>query len=149
MENIDVAFEGKQVLILSDNDGLARAIEVNLVQRQPVKVVCVPAGGAEPRQRVADGCAFDLIVVAMSSPVNEPLVALARASLTRCIGRVPILVISDKPFKSGLDVQILHLDFPFAIDSLNERVRAILWGDLAAEQVEAQPALAAGMQVGV
>jgi hypothetical protein len=69
---------------------------------------------------------FDLIVVAMSSPSSEPVVALSRASLAGRIGQVPLLIISDRPFHSEPDDQITHLDFPFDIDRLHDKVREIL-----------------------
>jgi len=69
---------------------------------------------------------FDLIVVAMSSPTSEPVVALARASLAGQIGQVPLLIISDRPFHSDPNDRIIHLDFPFDIDGLCDKVKEVL-----------------------
>jgi DNA-binding response OmpR family regulator len=130
---------GKRVLVLSDNNGLAEAIEINLKcsHLEVEKLALRSQGQQYPEQSRRDrrfGSQvelgdFDLIVVAMSSPSSEPVVALARASLTRQIGRVPLLIISDRPFLSDPDAQIIHLDFPFEIDRLHNKVKAILQRD--------------------
>lgn len=124
---------GKRVLVLSDNDGLSRAIELNLKhsQLEIIKLALSPPGQrSEPvegqRECQAEVGHFDLIVVAMSSPTSEPVVALARTSLIRQIGQVPLLIISDRPFQSDPDDQIIHLDFPFDIDRLHDKVEEIL-----------------------
>ena len=64
--------------------------------------------------------------VAMISPASEPVVALARASLADRIGRVPLQIVSDRPFDSEPDEQIIHLDFPFDIDRLHDKVKKVL-----------------------
>ena len=138
----------KRVLVLSDNDGLSRAIKLNLERsdlevvkfalnspgqqsqpcpepnRRAVKGRCPePVEGRESQAEMDD---FDLIVVAMSSSTSEPIVALARASLAGRIGQIPLLIISDRPFHSDPDDQIIHLDFPFDIDGLHAKVKGIL-----------------------
>ena len=62
----------------------------------------------------------------MSSPASEPVVALTRASLTDCIGQVPILIISDRPLDPAPDAQIVHLDYPFDTGELHDKVKEIL-----------------------
>jgi DNA-binding response OmpR family regulator len=119
---------GKRVLVLSDNDGLSRAIELNL-ERSGLEVVKLALSSPGQRGRQAEVGDFDLIVVAMSSPTNEPVVALAKASLAGLIGQVPILIISDRPFHSDPDDQIIHMDFPFDIDKLYDKVKEILQGE--------------------
>jgi hypothetical protein len=139
----------RRILVLSDNDGLSRAIELNL-KHSHLEVIRLALSsprlrkrpsaqgrgkGSAKRQRCpekqrtgsqAEVGDFDLIVVAMSSPTSEPVVALARASLAGRIGRVPLLIISDRPFQSEPDDQITHLDFPFDIDRLHDKVKEIL-----------------------
>ena len=117
----------KRVLVLSDNDGLSRAIELNL--NSHLEVVRLTLSSPEQRESQAELGDFDMIVVAMSLPTSEPVVALARASLVGRIGQVPLLIISDRPFHSDLDDQIIHLDFPFDIDGLHEKVKEILQRD--------------------
>lgn len=124
---------GKRVLILSDNDRLSRAIELNLDGGLEVEIMEL---ASSPRQRPepvegqhrspAEAGHFDLIVVAMSSPTSEPVVALAKASLAEYIGQVPLLIISDRLFRSDPEAQIIHLDFPFDIDRLQAQVRELL-----------------------
>jgi DNA-binding response OmpR family regulator len=114
----------KRVLVLSDNDGLSRAIESNLNSHlEVVRLTLSSPGQRESQTELGD---FDMIVVAMSLPTSEPVVALARASLAGRIGQVPLLIISDRPFYSDLDDQIIHLDFPFDIDGLHDKVKEIL-----------------------
>jgi DNA-binding response OmpR family regulator len=116
---------GKRVLVLSDNDGLSRAIELNLKQSH-LEVIRLALSSPGQRGSQAEVDDFDLIVVAMSSPTSEPVVALARASLAGRIGEVPLLIISDRPFHSDPHDQIIHLDFPFDIDGLHDKVKEIL-----------------------
>ncbi len=115
----------KQVLVLSDNDTLVQVIASSLRCGLKVKVQTMSLNNLNPQAQAPEP-AFDLIVVAMSSPSNEPVVALARASLTTFIGQVPILIISDKSFQPDLGVQIAHLDFPFVIEKLNYKVSKLL-----------------------
>ena len=120
------SLSGKRILVLCDNDGLARAIELSLSKRLGAEVIVLGTLGVPhhgERQDTIGDC--DLIVVATSSPTNEPVVALARASLAQRIGHVPLLIISDRPFHSEPDDQIVHLDFPFDLDTFYERVTEI------------------------
>jgi DNA-binding response OmpR family regulator len=116
----------KRVLVVSDDSRLSRAIELNLNSRLAVTVVIATTGLAEQRadRKQKDNPA--LIVVAMSSPSSEPVVALTRAGLTHHIGRVPILLISDRPVCPALDTKIGHLEYPFGIDALRDKVAEIL-----------------------
>jgi hypothetical protein len=117
----------KEVLILSDNEGLSRAIELNLKSHLSVKITKLEA---EPRAQPSDYAEkdFDLMVVALSSHKSEPVVALAGASLAGRVGQVPLLIISDRPFHPDPSGRIVHLDFPFDVDRLHYTVSEILWG---------------------
>jgi len=126
MENTDARLAGKRVLVLSDNDGLSRAIELNLDSHLELEIVRMAASSLERRGSQAENGDFDLIVLAVSSPASEPVVALARASLADQIGQVPLLIVSERPFESGPGDLIVHLDFPFDIDGLNDKVKEIL-----------------------
>jgi hypothetical protein len=122
--------QGKSILVLSDNDLLARAIELNLSKTWTVDVLLLtPESAVRRRSRAGVDRHADLIVVAMSSPASEPVVALSRASLCGRIGQVPILIISDRPFDSRSDDRIIHLDFPFDINRLRGKVAEILQVD--------------------
>lgn len=117
---------GRKVLVLSDNDGLSRAIEFNLNDHLDVEVIRLAPSSQEQWVNRAKNGDFDLIVLGLSSPTSEPVVALAKASLTRQIGRIPLLIISDRAFESDFEEQIIHLDFPFAVDKFRDKVRKIL-----------------------
>jgi hypothetical protein len=116
---------GKRVIILSDNAKLSRAIELKLQCYPGLEIVKLVPGQRRSPVEIGD---CDLIVVAMSSSSSEPLVALAKVSLTGRIGQVPVLVISDRPFRADPDTRIAHLDFPFDIDKLPHKVRELLEG---------------------
>jgi len=126
MGNRGARLAGKRVLVLSDNDGLSRAIELNLDNHLELEIVKLSASSLERRGSQVENGDFDLIVVAMSSPASEPVVALARASLADRIGQIPLLIVSDRPFESAPGDLIVHLDFPFDIDRLHDKVREIL-----------------------
>jgi hypothetical protein len=115
----------KRVLVLSDNEKLSKAVELNLTHPTPMKVVCLAPVPPEHRGNLGTG-GFDLLVVATSSPGSEPLVMLARASLADRVGRVPILIISDRPFCTDLEARIAHLGFPFRPDGLHHMVMRLL-----------------------
>lgn len=113
---------GKKVLIISDNGGLARVVELNLSIRLGMHVSKYETGTVD-KDLTSD---LDLLVLAISSPSKEPIVELARASLVERIGRVPLLIISDRPFQSEPGEPIVHLDFPFSIDALESKAREVM-----------------------
>ena len=123
MSTLAEARHKKTILVLSDNDGLSRAIEVNLTKRFDAEIV---RHDSLEDDRIMQNGDFDLIVVAMSSTASEPVVALAQASLAKRIGQTPMLIISDRPFDSEPHDRIVHLDFPFRIDRLCARVQEML-----------------------
>jgi hypothetical protein len=116
----------KRVIVLSDHKVLSRAIEFTLQDRLGVEVVGL--GWASPGQREMEAQVgdLDLMVVAVSLPSSEPVVALAAASLSKKIGQVPLLIISDRPFYPHPNDKIFHLNFPFDLDGLPEKVQGIL-----------------------
>jgi hypothetical protein len=116
------------VLVLSDSDTLARVLALSLEGRFSVEVVRRVVGSVPPNGN-SDGLEhLDLIVAALSSPSSEPVVELHRASLIEQVGQVPLLIISDKPFRTEASETIRHLEFPFEIETLHERVRQLLTG---------------------
>jgi hypothetical protein len=128
MENtaVGLSLRGKRVLILSDNEGLSRAIVLNLNSCLEVRTARFEPKSPQGWKLQTENAGFDLMIVAMSSPTSEPVVALARASLAGLIGQVPLLIISDQPFDCTPDDLITHLDFPFDIDRLCYTVREML-----------------------
>lgn len=117
----------KNVLILSDNEFVAKTVEL-AVRREVETTPVLLDWPAQPAAPLTPTC-FDLIVVVLSAYTSEAVVALARASLTDLIGRVPLLIVSDKPFTADAAMRIMHMDFPFTLDGLSEQVRRILQSD--------------------
>lgn len=110
----------KKILVLSDSDKIAKVIKLTLDGGMEVQVTD-PAANWEP------SCGdFDLLVMALSSHLSEPVVKLLNASLVNCVGQVPLLIISDRPFDPDPGGRITHLDFPFDIDDLRDRVQELL-----------------------
>ena len=116
----------KRVCIVSDNQGLARAIGLNLRVRLKVDVQSITPGPSQTEtvQAIAEDC--NLIVVAISSPASEPIVVLARTALLGLVDQVPLIIISDRPFRPDWDRRIVHLDFPFGVDELCRTVDELL-----------------------
>lgn len=117
---------GTRVLVLSDDAKLFRAIEVNLRNSGSLEVVGLTASSPEGLKGAAPSNSFDLLVVATSAPHSEPVVMLAQAALADRIGRVPVLIISDRPFRPDPEARIAHLGFPFGAEELDDKVRGVL-----------------------
>jgi hypothetical protein len=116
----------KRVFVVSDNVGLARAIDLNLKACFEADTVLIASHPPHPEKNLAIAGNCDLIIVATSSPTSEPVVALAKASLAERIGQVPLLIISDRPFDPDVDERIAHLDFPFHVSALHKAVQELL-----------------------
>lgn len=120
--------KGKRVVVLSDHDLIFRAIQLALNSWLEVEVLSPDHDLlAEDGHRAAIGTC-DLIVVAVSSPSTEPVVALVRSSLVDRIGQVPLLIISDRPFAAVPEAKISHLRYPFEPGQLRATVEGILQG---------------------
>ena len=115
--------EAKKILILSDNQKLARALELNLKGRWCVVKTHLISTLEQSPAKAAD---YHLIVIALSLPSSEPVVALARASLGKHLGQIPFLIISDRPFRSAPGENIRHLNFPFSLEALHTKIQEIL-----------------------
>lgn len=128
----------RRVIVLSDRELISRAIVLALNGGLEVQVLDL---GAEmfldPGRRCGPG-ECDLIIVAVSLPDTEPMVALARSSLLERIGRVPLLIISDRPFEGVPEAKISHLRFPFDPIRLRSMVHSILASE---DNSRLQPAL--------
>lgn len=129
MEGVIATPAGKKILVFSDNGGLAEAIECTLTEGLKLQVKRHKPGPPTQAENTIEMDDLDLIVLALSSPTSEPVVMLGRASLIDRIGRVPILIISDRSFYPDLDTQVFHLDFPFEPSDLFDKVEAILQRD--------------------
>jgi DNA-binding response OmpR family regulator len=116
---------GKRVLVLSDNEGLFKAIELALSNGH-LEVVSFALSFTRQWKSEVEKAGFDLIVLAVSSLNSEPVVDVVLAALAEQIGQVPLLIISDDPSRSDSENQIFHLDFPFDIHTLYDKVDEIL-----------------------
>jgi hypothetical protein len=54
--------------------------------------------------------------------MSEPLVMLAQAGLAAFVRRVPLLLITDRPFYAPLGDAIYHLNYPFTPEALQKIV---------------------------
>jgi hypothetical protein len=126
MVNVSVDLTGKRIAVLSDNDGLAQAIELGLSRCLKSEVVKCVLGPPTWARNQIEGEAFDLILVAVSLPTSEPVVMLTQASLAQEIGQVPLLIVSDRPFDPGENTRFFHLDFPVNANKLHDKVKEIL-----------------------
>lgn len=129
----------KSVLILCDDDLLSRVIELAL-DRHVFQTWSVLLGSPDCQAPQLDLDGTDLIVLALSSASNEPVVALTKASLTHIIGQIPLLIISSKRFQPDTNVPIYHLDFPFDVRELQAQVRKALGGVKSCRGELEQPA---------
>jgi hypothetical protein len=127
--NKDLA--GKKIAVLSDHDVLSSAIELGLNSCLEIETMQLVEGSTD--SQIGD---LDLVVVAMSSPDHEPVVALARSALAGRIGQVPLLISSYGSCQSAPDVNIFCLNFPFELDELCDLVRNILQGEYRAAEDE-------------
>ncbi len=131
----------KKLLVLSDNESVAHMINLALRRKLDVTQLIVNPLTLPDLHTRADG--FDVIVVALSSYASEPIVALARASLVKLVGQVPLLIISDKPFEADPYTRIAHLNFPFALEELDEQIDWILRGEFRVTGSSPRPCLTA------
>ncbi len=120
-----IGLPGKRAIVLSDNDGLSRVIEFHL-KSSLLEVTRVELASLRKTAQTDWTNAVDLIVVALSMPTNDPVTVMSQPPLERCVGQVPILVISKRPCYAVLSNRVVHLDFPFEIDDLYDSVAKIL-----------------------
>ncbi len=116
--------QAKRIVIISDNEGVAQIVQFTVGREveMPTMLINFPIHDAPPFD--LNHCA--LIILALSSVASEPVIALARASLLRYVGCVPLLIISERPFVSDQPTQIHHMDFPFTASELKSQVRQIV-----------------------
>jgi hypothetical protein len=116
----------KRIIVISDNDLLFKAIEQNLHNHRRLEVHRSVADAPEEVGQPADQNGWDLMIVALSEPVGEPVVELVRASLAGWLGQVPLLIISERSFDSQPVDKIFHLGFPFTPAALRDTVANLL-----------------------
>ncbi len=117
------------VLIVSDDERVAALVEMAV--RPALEPEIIITNSSTRRSGRSAGGKYDLIILALSAYDSEPVVALARAALTLEIGRVPLLIISDRAFRSDPATRIRHMPFPFTVGQLYGQVQSILQEEYA------------------
>ena len=116
------------ILLIGDNRFLLRLVATNLA---PLTATALLLGADSSTTPLAsgsrdNGAPCNLILLALSRSSNEPVVILAQAGLTRLVGRVPLLIISDRTFQADPERHIFHLPFPFSAQALQKQVNDLL-----------------------
>lgn len=116
------------ILLIGDNRFLLRLVATNLAPLTMTAVHLEP--GSTPIPSEHDTCqdrhSYKLVLLALSRSSNEPVVVLTRAGLTRLVGSIPLLIISDRAFEADPARQIFHLSFPFSAEELRQQVNNLL-----------------------
>ncbi len=114
------------ISILCDYDALYSAIELKLSVLPNVHLIRLASSlpNRPDTRQAADES--DLIIVASISPPNDVAAALARAALSDCVGRVPVLVIAEHPSGPESADRITYLNFPFDLDDLTQTAMKIV-----------------------
>ena len=117
----------KEIVVLCDNDRLARAIELNLTAHMAVRVTDLPLDIVyrDANHLLQKDC--DLVIVAASCVRSQPMIERASVSLFDRLGSLPVLLISPQPFLPSRAHTMVCLPFPFAIDALCTRVAQLLY----------------------
>ena len=113
----------KKILVLSDDSRLTRAIELILEGWVIEKLALSAAAQQTPQLEMGE---VGLIVIALSSSVNEPVAALNLISLIDQAGQNPLLIISEKRIRPRPDNLAVQMDFPFDVDEFRKNVLKIL-----------------------
>ncbi len=115
------------VLVLCDYDALYAAIELKLSTLPEVQVTRIKSTAPNERPKGSLPAEdFGLIIVATTSPKNDPLSMLSKTSLLDRVGKSPLLIISEQPTRSESAEEISYLNFPFDMDELTRIVGQIL-----------------------
>ncbi len=115
----------QRIVLLSDNEALATVLAFDLQADLNAEVIPLLPVSARQKRNASLG-RIDLMVMVLSLPTSEPLVALAEAALSAHIGQIPLLISSDRPFRSAPEGKIFYLDFPFNLDRLTEEAQRLL-----------------------
>jgi len=116
----------KKVHVLCDHDALFAAIELKLSSLPQVHVVRLVPDAFPPLSNRCPSLESALIIVAPVPPIHDAMSVLSRAALLDCVGRVPVLIISEQPSRPESADRITYLNFPFDMDDLNSTVAKIL-----------------------
>jgi hypothetical protein len=123
----------KQVAILSDNDSLARVVELNLSRYPDVQSAKLATPSARPDGQISTG-GFDLVVLAIGRLTTDPGAILARISPSQA-RRTSLLIISSEPTWLDWNGEVYFLSFPFSATAFHHQVQEILNKKTAATTV--------------
>lgn len=120
----------KRVAVIGDHDLVCKAIKRALYDRLKIEMAS-PADCDRSRSRGENTVGWDLVIVAIATEDGEPLAELAAADLVDCVGHVPLLIVSSRPFEAFTQWGISHFRFPFDPDQLCKRVQGLLVPNVA------------------
>jgi len=112
----------KRILIVSDNDRLARFIELILGDGEWI-IEKLTLNSTPQRLEISE---VGLIMVALSSPLNEPAAALDRVFPDYQANQSPLFVISENRMRAHQGRLVEQMDFPFDIDEFQDKIFKIL-----------------------
>ena len=115
----------KNILVFYDNDLLFDVIKTNL-KHMPLNIKGIGQKLFSQKRKV-EFKNLDLIIIAISSvSKGEPLIFLSNTQLINQVGRIPLLIVSDRKFDCDNEGQIFHLDFPLDVGELGHKVQTII-----------------------
>lgn len=119
-----------EILLVGDSLFLLELVAANLAPRTADIILLGNVPQFTPtyaHQDVNHADLLRLVVLALSHSDSEPVVILDQAGLTGIVGVVPLLIISDRPFRAGLDRRIFYLPFPFRANAFRQVVDTVLY----------------------
>lgn len=114
------------VLIIGDDRFLVDLVATNLLPIAADVVVLDEPTAINFTALSAGLHACLLVILALSQSTQEPVVVLAQTNLTHLVGTIPLLIISDRPFRADLKRRIYHLPFPFHANTLHAMVERLM-----------------------
>lgn len=115
----------KNILVLSDDDRVARVIEL-VLKRDNFLGTNLVISSFEQQNGQPSITDLSLVILVASLPVSETMMTLNQASLADHIGSIPMLIISSETFHANPDNLIFHLKLPFDFDELHHKVQTLL-----------------------
>jgi len=117
----------KNILVLYDRKLLFDIIKTNL-DRVSLSIKGIGSTEFSKKSKATfETDNLDLIIIALSSSSKgEPLIYLFNTALIKIVGKIPLLIVSDRKFDSDDEGQIFHLELPFDVSELHDKVQSII-----------------------
>lgn len=115
--------DNKKIALICDDERLIKVISLAF-DRKSFDLILCDCPGLQHQDGSIDN--LKLIIVALASPMSEPIVEISRAALGKFIGEVPILIVSQRRFHPAISQQIYHMDFPFDVNALKKQAEQIM-----------------------